>query len=58
MIQLRRLKNSKALLDISPSEVKVLAIILKTEHGETMKKDKGIRVYQDFINNFVCCTSE
>jgi hypothetical protein len=51
-------ENSKALLDLSPSEAKVLAIIPKTEHGETMKKDKGIRAYQDFINNLVCCTSE
>ena len=51
MIQLRRLKNSKALLDISPSEVKVLAIILKTEHGETMKKDEAIEAYLLFINN-------
>lgn len=48
-------EHSKALFDISPSQVKVLAIIPDTEHGETMKKEKGIKAYQDFINNLVCC---
>ncbi|WP_057831497.1 alpha/beta hydrolase [Colwellia sp. TT2012] len=47
--------NSKELYDISPSSVKVLAIIPDTEHAQTMKKDKAIKAYQDFINNLVCC---
>lgn len=32
--------NSKELFDMSPSLVKVLAVIPNTEHGETMKKEK------------------
>lgn len=47
--------NSKELYDISPSSVKVLAIIPDTEHAETMKKDKAIKAYQNFINKLVCC---
>ncbi|TWX63191.1 alpha/beta hydrolase [Colwellia sp. C1TZA3] len=48
-------ENSKALYDISSSLVKVLAIIPNTEHGETMRKDKAIKAYQDFISKLVCC---
>jgi pimeloyl-ACP methyl ester carboxylesterase len=47
--------NSKALYNISSSQIKVLAIIPNTEHGETMRKDKAIKAYQDFINKFICC---
>jgi fermentation-respiration switch protein FrsA (DUF1100 family) len=47
--------NSKELYNISSSLVKVLAIIPNTEHGETMRKDKAIKAYQDFINKLICC---
>lgn len=42
-------EQSKALYDISPSQVKILAIIPDTEHGESMKKEAGIKAYQRFI---------
>ncbi|MGB2741447.1 MAG: alpha/beta hydrolase [Cognaticolwellia sp.] len=48
-------ENSKELYNISSSEIKVLAIIPNTEHAETMKKDKAIKAYQDFINQLICC---
>jgi alpha-beta hydrolase superfamily lysophospholipase len=48
-------ENSKELYNISSSQVKVLAIIPNTEHGETMRKDKAIKAYQDFINQLICC---
>jgi hypothetical protein len=48
-------ENSKELYNISSSQIKVLAIIPNTEHAETMKKDKAIKAYQDFINKLVCC---
>ncbi|MBA6232960.1 MULTISPECIES: hypothetical protein [unclassified Colwellia] len=32
-----------------------MAIIPNTEHAKTMKKDKAIKAYQDFINKLVCC---
>jgi alpha/beta superfamily hydrolase len=47
--------NSKELYNISSSQIKVLAIIPNTEHGETMRKDKAIKAYQDFINKLICC---
>jgi alpha/beta superfamily hydrolase len=46
-------ENSKELYNISSSEIKVLAIIPNTEHAETMKKDKAIKAYQDFINQLI-----
>jgi hypothetical protein len=49
--------NSKELYNISSSQIKVLAIMPNTEHGETMRKDKAIKAYQDFINKLVCCKS-
>lgn len=48
-------ENSKELYNVSSSQTKVLAIIPNTEHAETMKKDKAIKAYQDFINKLVCC---
>lgn len=48
-------ENSKELFALSPSKVKVLAIIPEAKHGETMKKDKGMKAYQDFIHNLACC---
>ena len=48
-------ENSKELYSISSSQIKVLAIIPNTEHGETMRKDKAIKAYQDFIHKLICC---
>lgn len=51
-------ENSKAFYDISPSQMKVLAIIPDTEHGESMKKEAGIKAYQGFILEHVkCCNT-
>lgn len=47
---------SKTLYDMSPSQMKVLAIIPGTEHGESMKKEAGIRAYQSFIKQMKCCS--
>lgn len=50
-------ENSKELYNISSSQTKILAIIPNTEHGETMRKDKAIKAYQDFINKLICCSN-
>ena len=49
-------EHSKTLYDMSPSQMKVLAIIPGTEHGESMKKEAGIRAYQSFIKQMKCCS--
>lgn len=49
-------EHSKTLYDMSPSQMKVLAIIPGTEHGESMKKEAGIRAYQSFIKQMNCCS--
>lgn len=49
--------NSEQLYQLSPSEIKVLALISDTEHAKTMKKSQTIKAYLHFINTITCCKS-
>jgi uncharacterized protein len=45
------IKFSRALLEESPSAIKVLKVIPEAEHGETLKKQQAIKTIQSFISN-------
>jgi alpha-beta hydrolase superfamily lysophospholipase len=49
--------NSEQLYQLSPSQIKVLALISDTEHAMTMKKSQTIKAYLNFINTITCCKS-